>query len=166
MWKMRLATAAGGKPRPEAPSAPFQPFIRRSDGARVTNSLSRRKTTGLPVFAGWRSSAMLALSSDDSCRRTKSGFMTLFTVQEQKNRSGELQPLPRRSYSSTGSIRGHINNTDELFSFRGGGRGRGEGGPLTSSDKRLTRGKLIKAGITSTGQPPLRFDHDIPSVFL
>lgn len=42
----------------------------------------------------------------------------------------------------------------------------GAAAALTSSDKRLTRGKVIKAGITSAGPPPLRFNQEIPSVFL
>lgn len=64
----------------------------------MTNSQSRRTRTGLPVFAGRRSSATLAVSSADSRRRAKSDFMTLSTAQKGRNRSGELPPPPRRSY--------------------------------------------------------------------
>lgn len=68
----------GGSPGPRLHRRRSRHLSGRSDGARVTNSQSRRETTGLPVFAGRRSSATLTSPHDDSPRRAESNFMTLF----------------------------------------------------------------------------------------
>lgn len=68
----------GGSPGPRLHRRRSRHLSGRSEGARVTNSQSRRETTGLPVFAGRRSSATLASPHDVSPRRAESDFMTFF----------------------------------------------------------------------------------------